>query len=306
MFNNPINTFDIDAVYDESKEELELKDHFHNSFEIIYILEGKVECWVNNKYYTVSRDSFIFINNMETHKLKVSEYPYKRYYILIKPDFFRTSIQNPVFSSVFSNRSENFRHVLKNDGEMKDRIIKYLEYLYTEIKQKKNYWQDATKSILYLIFVQLYRSYPKYFPINNLSSSDDVIVKIQRYIEENFTGPVSLDEVSKLFYLNKYYISHRFKAITGFTFKEYLIMQRISKAKDLLLYTDEDITWVCMNSGFNNVNHFIRSFKKIENITPLQYRKKYRQHEEHGDGFTASSSPAKRKLKDRHHASFKG
>lgn len=276
MFKSPINTVDIDAVYAESKEELELKDHVHNSFQVIYVLDGKIECWINNKYYTASKDSFIFINNMENHKLKVIEFPYKRYYVLIKPDFFRAAIQNPVFSSVFCNRPENFQHVLKNDGEMKDRIVKHLEYLYIEVKQKKSFWEDAAKSILYLLFVLLYRSCPKYFPLNNLSGSDNAIVRIQRYIEENFTNPISLDEVSKLFFLNKYYISHRFKAITGYTFKEYLIMQRVSKAKDLLLYTDQDITRVCMNSGFSNVNHFIRIFKKVENITPLQYRKKWK------------------------------
>lgn len=266
----------IDAVYNESEEELELKDHFHNSFEIIYVFEGKVECWINNKYYTVSKDSFIFINNMETHNLKVIEYPYKRYYILVKPDFFKEAIQNPVFSSVFSNRSENFRHILKNDGEMKEQIIELMKNLYIEIERKNSYWEDAAKSIFHLMFILLYRSYPKYFPINNLSSSDNIIIKIQKYIEENFINPISLDEVSKIFFLSKYYISHRFKTVTGFTFKEYLIMQRISKAKDLLLSTDENITWVCMNSGFNNVNHFIRIFNKFEGITPLQYRKKCR------------------------------
>lgn len=276
MFNNRVNSFGIDVVYNESTEEVELKDHFHNSFEIIYVLEGKAECWINNRHYNVCQDTFIFINNMERHKLKVTQYPYKRYYILIKPDFFK-AIQNPVFSSVFNNRPENFRHILRSSGEIKEKVLEYLNNLYTEVKQKESYWEEATKSVLYLIFVLLYRNFPEYFPIHNLSSSDNAIVKIQKYIEENFANPVSLNEVSKLFYLDKYYISHRFKAITGFTFREYLIMQRISKAKDLLLYTDDDIATVCMNSGFSNVNHFIRSFKRLENITPHQYRKQCRQ-----------------------------
>jgi len=266
----------IDAVYDESSDELELKDHFHNSFEIIYVLDGKVECRINNKHYTVSRDNFIFINNMETHNLKVLEYPYRRYYILVKSDFFKASVQNPVFSSVFNNRPENFQHVLRNDGEMKDVIVKNLEYLYTEVKSKKEFWEDAAKSILNMVFVLLYRSSPGYFPVHNLGGSGNIIVRIQKYIEENYMNPISLDEVSRLFFANKFHISHKFKTITGFTFREYLIMQRISRAKELLLYTDEDVTQVCINSGFNNVNHFIRIFKKMENITPLQYRKKSR------------------------------
>jgi AraC-like DNA-binding protein len=72
-----------------------------------------------------------------------------------------------------------------------------------------------------------------------------------------------------------YYLSRLFKKVSGYTFKEYLILQRIANAKSLLVYTDYNVTQICMKSGFNNVNHFIRTFKKQEGITPYQYRKKF-------------------------------
>ncbi|HZK26748.1 MAG TPA: AraC family transcriptional regulator [Thermoclostridium sp.] len=277
MSTNNITSYSIDMVYNENNEGLKLKPHFHNSYQIIYVLDGKIQCCINNKQYTVTRNSIIFINNMESHNIKVIEYPYRRYFTLIKPDFFKSAIQNPIFSSVFSNRSEGFRHVLQLDND-DENTIKYvsrnLRSLYEEVNNKDEFWEDVVKSHLNLIFTLLYRKHPDFFPLNTIGQTMHSIIKIQKYIEDHYTESITLDYMSKLFFINKYYISHQFKKVTGFTFKEYLIMQRISKAKDLLLYTNDNITHVCMNSGFNNVNHFIRIFKKYEGTTPYQYRKK--------------------------------
>lgn len=278
MDNSNAPSYSIDMVYNENNEGLELRPHFHNTYQIIYVRDGKIECCINDKYYTVGENSIVFINNMESHNIKVIEYPYRRYSILIKPDFFRTAIQNPIFSSVFSNRSENFKHILKldyPDENTKMNITKHFNNLYIEVNNKYEFWEEAAKSSLNLIFILLYRKHADFFPLTTIDQSTLSIIKIQKYIEEHYTENINLDDMSKLFFMNKYYISHQFKKVTGFTFKEYLIIQRISRAKDLLLYTDYNITQVGMNSGFNNVNHFIRIFKKLEGITPFQYRKRH-------------------------------
>lgn len=265
----------IDAVYHESHKELEIKDHFHNSYEIIYVLEGKTQYLINNKSYIVRSNSLIFINNMETHNIKVLEYPYKRYFILIKPEYFRSVINEPILSSIFKNRSDSFNHVIELSPGTVENIYGMIKNLYDELNEKGVFWEAAVKSSLYHLFIALYRNYNTYFPLNSLNGSMHTIVEIQKYVEEHYLEQISLEEISRLFFIDMYYLSRLFKTVTGFTFKEYLILQRISKAKDLLFHTNDNITQVCMNSGFCNVNHFIRIFKKYEGITPYQYRKKW-------------------------------
>lgn len=266
----------IDAEYHESVEDLEIKMHFHNSYEVIHVLEGKAQYLINNRSYVVGKNSLVFINHMESHTMKVLEYPYKRYFILIQPEYFTSVIHEPVLSSVFKNRSGSFRHVLELDCEASEDIYRIITNLYMELKGKKAFWEAAVKSHLYHLFIKLYRNYPRYFPLNTSNESVHVIVEVQKYLEKCYLEQISLESVAKLFFTDMYYLSRLFKQVTGFTFKEYLILQRLSKAKDLLFHTSEDITRVCMNSGFNNVNHFIRIFKKYEGVTPYQYRKRYR------------------------------
>lgn len=266
----------INAVYIESRQEMEIKAHFHNSYEIIYVIEGKLQCLINNKSYIVEGNSLIFINNMETHNLKVLAHPYRRYFILIKPEYFKTVVNEPILSSVFTNRSGNFRHVMELSSGWIDFIHTIISEIYEELDLKKDFWEAAVKSSLFRLFITLYRNYRSFFPLNSLSENANIIIKVQRYIDQHCMEQISLLSVSRLFFMDMYYLSHLFSRITGFTFKEYLILQRVSRAKDLLFHTDENITYVCMNSGFNNVNHFIRIFKKYEGTTPYQYRKLYR------------------------------
>lgn len=266
----------IDARYQESNEEIEFSEHFHNSYEIIYVVKGNVEYTIYNKKYLVKDKSLIFINHMEKHHLKVLTYPYVRYFILIKPEYFKTIINEPVLSSIFKNRTETFNHVIKFNENQCESIEKIIKNIHDELTKKEDFWEYSIKSHLHYLFITLYRNYKHYFPINHISDSISVVLEIQKYIEEHYLEPINLQDVSGMFFRDMFYISHLFKKVTGFTFKQYLLLQRVSKAKELLFYTDDDVTTVCMNSGFNNVNHFIRIFKKLEGITPYQYRKKFR------------------------------
>lgn len=263
----------IEISYIESFEKYELKNHFHNSHEIIHILEGKAIFKIHNKQYPVTAGSMFFINNLEHHELEIVEVPYKRSFILIKPDYFASIITEPVLASIFKHRPEHFQHLLQLQAPTQQEAQWLVKRMYEDFSQKRDLWELSLKSSLQLLLVMLYRSSKAFFPLSTGSKSANTILEIQKYIDENMTEPITLSQISKLFYNDPYYISHLFRKITGYSFKDYVILQRISKAKDLLFFTSQDITAVGLNSGFNNVNHFIRIFKKYVGTTPYQFRK---------------------------------
>lgn len=97
----------------------------------------------------------------------------------------------------------------------------------------------------------------------------DTIVFIQRHFAEDITA----EECAKNVSLSLYYFSRSFKTVTGRTFKEYLNLVRIYHANQLLSSTDKPITEIATDCGFNSVSHFIVTYKKSQNTTPLAYRK---------------------------------
>lgn len=265
----------IDIVYDSTNSSVEMKLHHHNSHEMIYVEEGTVNFVINNREYTVKENSLIFISNFESHEFKVLSYPYKRYFILIRPEYFHSVIDEPILASIFKQRPEHFRHVIKIK-EYDGFVYKKIKNMYMEAKMEKEFKKSLLGSQLNILFVMLYRNYKNSFPVTVLDNAMKTIVEIQRYVDENLLNKITLKDIAMKFYMDMYYLSHLFKKVTGFNFKEYLILQRISKARELLAGSNDNVTLVALNSGFNNVNHFIRIFKKYEGITPYQYRKTFR------------------------------
>ncbi len=267
--------YQIDIVYNETHKQLEMKKHFHNSHQIIYILEGNVEFKINERKYHVAQNSIVFINNFESHELKVKGSTYKRYFILIKPDYLQHIVNEPLLLSIFKHRPPSFNHVIRLDDTQKNEVSGLFLKIFDEYKKSSLFFKTVIELHIKFLLVFLYRNYKKNFPAIAQNSSTNIILNIQKYIEEHYNEDITLKKLSKLFYTDMYYLSHLFKKLTGFTFKEYLILQRLSKSRDLLLYTSQSITLVGLNSGFNCVNHFIRTFKKFQGLTPLQYRKKH-------------------------------
>jgi len=81
-----------------------------------------------------------------------------------------------------------------------------------------------------------------------------------------------LQQIAEELYISKYYLSHFFKENTGFTVIEFVNSKRIIEAQKMLIKSSTNITDIAVNVGFNSLTHFERTFKKINGITPSQYR----------------------------------
>ena len=84
---------------------------------------------------------------------------------------------------------------------------------------------------------------------------------------------MSLEIVSDKFGLSTYYLSRLFKEITGLTFTDYITKLRMQKSKYLLINSKEGLKEIVISIGYTDLASFIRKFKKIEGITPGEYRR---------------------------------
>ncbi len=96
------------------------------------------------------------------------------------------------------------------------------------------------------------------------------------YIDANFTSEIRLDELSKRFYISKYYLTREFKRAYGETIFQHIIGKRINYAKRLLRFTDKSVEEISELCGFNDQSYFSKQFKKAENITCLAFRRRWR------------------------------
>ena len=98
------------------------------------------------------------------------------------------------------------------------------------------------------------------------------IGKVKEYIDGNYSHDIYLEQLAQNFRVTPKYMSRFLKEGLGMSFMQYLSNLRISKAKILLETSALGIDHIAAEVGFNSRNTFIRMFKKLEGITPSEYR----------------------------------
>jgi two-component system response regulator YesN len=107
------------------------------------------------------------------------------------------------------------------------------------------------------------------------ANEKDLILKIRRYLAENFQQTIHLKELSEKFNINLFYLSQLFKKKTGQNYSNYLSHLRIDKAKELLGKTDMRVYEICEAVGYTDTTYFSKMFEKICGCTPSEYRKSH-------------------------------
>ena len=105
------------------------------------------------------------------------------------------------------------------------------------------------------------------------SSDQDTISKVVNYILHNYQSDISLQQVADLARMSPSHFSRFFSKATGNTFKEFFASIRISKACELLVHSDKQITSICYDVGYNNIANFNRRFLERKKVSPSTYRK---------------------------------
>ncbi len=100
-------------------------------------------------------------------------------------------------------------------------------------------------------------------------------VAIRSYIEEHHDKKLSLDHLAEHFFISKYHLLREYQRLFGITVTGDLTMKRLAHAKNLLRFSDESVESIALACGFQTSSYFIKVFKQYENLTPLEYRKKW-------------------------------
>lgn len=262
-----------DAVQNYMSPDVQQKaPHFHYLCEFLLNVGGTAEFNVEGRVYHVEPGTALCISNLENHFILSHSEGYDRYTARFSNDALTTLVHDSLLLSIFKQRPEGFCHQYVCSPEELDHYAHMLDIMVREYEDRKPYWDYLVASKMRDILVYMYRHDPDAFPGTRRQAGQDVIFDIQNYIESHLSDDLQLETVAAQFYINKYYLSHSFKNVTGYAYKQYVVMARLSKAKDLLLNGSEAVQLIAPQVGFSSASHFIRSFRQAEGMSPLQYR----------------------------------
>lgn len=107
------------------------------------------------------------------------------------------------------------------------------------------------------------------------SSIPNKLKQAHDYLEEHYAEKINLEDLSSRFFVSKFHLSREYKKMYGTTIGNDLTSKRISHAKSMLRFTNDSVENIALNCGFQDAGYFIKVFRRAENMTPLEYRKKW-------------------------------
>ena len=158
-------------------------------------------------------------------------------------------------------------HVYQADEKQK------VHSMLCNILKEQTFMDRHSEESMYLILNQLLIQLVRTASCTALPEQESRITGMIRYLHENYTETITLNEIAARFYLSPCYLCREFKKHTSSTIIQYVNSLRISHAQRLFHETDMSVTEVSKIVGFSNVTHFNRIFKAVTGLSPSQYRK---------------------------------
>lgn len=247
-------------------------NEFHEDYEIYYLLSGERNYFIENRTYHIESGDLVLINKHDLHKtFSAGDGDYERFLIFFGELFLHKIDKEarPLMLLPFRKGIKRIR-LKMNEQNVIEKIL--FELIQEQKKQMPGFeaYMEASLSQLLLYTGRLVETYDE--DNEPVSSLEQKMQEIIDYINHHYDKDLNLTSVSHRFYLSPYYLSRVFKQITSFSFIDYINTTRIKNAQRLLRETNDQVTEIAAQVGFQNIAHFGRVFKAKTNMAPLQYR----------------------------------
>lgn len=155
-------------------------------------------------------------------------------------------------------------------------LIGLLHQMMDLCETKPPYYEALSSRLIMELLTFLITTDKKQYGSNTQhTSTDEKLQEIHHYLSSHIQEDISLDILSERFYISKYYLCREFKKKYGEGIGSYLTNKRITLAKQLLRFTQKNISDIAEQCGIADANYFVKQFKSAEGMTPSEYRKKW-------------------------------
>jgi len=216
-------------------------------FQVAFMLEGEMYITEEDREYIIRPGDILFFRSGLTHYgHKKSTSPVSFYWVM-----YETNIES-------YRGFPSFAHI-------EDTLL--INQLFKQLLHFSSYSIVETNAALVLLLNELKRTLGRKY-----SQHRSVVDNICRWVDINLQKDINVSKVAEKFNFNKDYISKIVKREKGMGIKEYILSQRINRAKQLLLNTHLSVKQITKECGFFDYTQFLKMFKRYEGVTPKEYR----------------------------------
>lgn len=275
--NKPLEAY----LFNSDNEIFPVKPHWHHFGELIYMIKGTAAVNCNNENYIVKKGEMMIYAPTVIHGINSADGNPVEFYA-IKFDINKVNVLPAYFPKlygIFCKATKSHMPVIFGVEESEKMDAERVFRDCVEEYKNKNFGYDLIiQNHLYYIVTKIIRLWQKHgLRVEKNKLSEDMVYEIYsitEYIDTNIKNGLFVSEIAEKCNMSYSNFAKKFREIYGMTCKEYIDRTRIYMVEDLLSTTDNDLTYICQETGFSDCSHMIMAFKKSRGITPKQFRDK--------------------------------
>lgn len=236
-------------------------------------------CSVKNNTKNSSKSSSTTKN---MNNIKSTNKKFITYDLMFTPDF----LDNSVFvSKDFSSLSSSFLFysLFQKGREITDELTlikgfdiefeNIFKRIYHEYKAADIGYMNMIRVHIAELIIRIFRKINSSPDVRISQKQIDLVNTIIKYLRDNYSLHISLDDLASELFFNKNYLGKIFKQITGKPVTEFLQQIRMNEVCNLLISSNKKINEIASSCGYNDMKFFYSSFRKHTGTTPNEYRK---------------------------------
>ncbi|WHX47923.1 AraC family transcriptional regulator [Paenibacillus woosongensis] len=266
-------------------------------YELLYVKEGRIQVTVENDVFIGESGDLFLFRPKQRHSIRklgteLVRQPHLHFDLFYKEDSPDVKVSFKKLEDMTADEMKWFRnddleqiipqipsHIRLRNTLVIERII--FEII-KEFQMTLPFYEMNIKGLFLQLLNALLRE--NYWNCNpHLVTNMGEMEQLRMYLNHNIDRKVTLDELSKISGISKYYMISLFKQSFGKSPIQYHLLLRIEKAKEMIQFTNDPLTLIAESVGFPDIHSFSKAFKKIDGVNPSFYRKKKIYKHEHED-----------------------
>ncbi|MGM7684561.1 helix-turn-helix transcriptional regulator [Cytobacillus sp. Hm23] len=242
-------------------------------YKFIFSINGESHYQMKQTDVKLHENSFLLINPMEDHK----QLSIEKEKLLIELDV--KELQAASESILQYGGNDIYFAQMPHYNPQLTKWVQFVKDFVSlendSLDSLQSFIDHSTSQLAIMLMKYSINSHSPNWPSQLFESPNEQIQKTIKAMKESYNHKWTLDDMASIAHLSKYQLSHIFKEKIGISPYSWLQLYRLYKSQHLLVYSKKTIIEIALACGFSSTHTYNQLFKKVYNITPTMFRKKY-------------------------------
>ena len=250
--------------------------HYHEFDKVILLLGGKVTYVVEGVTYFLQPWDLLLVQHNMIHRPVIDPAaPYERVVIWLGREWLqKRSDPGEALDTCFETARQRGFHLLRFGAERRLQYMQTIQRLEEALVSREFGAARLADTLCQQVLIGVNRDILRDRTAQEQRDSyrvDPKMEEVLRYIGEHLEEDLSVDALANRFYLSRYYLMHRFKAVTGYTLHQYINQKRLLRAGELIR-AGVPVMKAAEQAGFAEYSTFLRAFQNTFHMSPREFR----------------------------------